>query len=224
MAFMRSYGQYCPISRASEILAERWTPLVIRNLLLGATRFGDIAGGLPGMSRSLLSSRLRRLEDAGIVTSKSLEGRRGREYLLTEAGRELWDVIEPMAAWANRWLELQPEHTDPSFALWAWVHVHLNTSKLPKRRTVVSFLFPQQPPAYRRFWLLVEDGRAELCYRDPGFDVDLEIKAKSQSFTEWHIGKLNWGQAVKSGDITVTGPRTLAKQVPTWNQRATVTR
>lgn len=217
---MPSYGQYCPISRAAEILAERWTLLVVRNLLLGCTRFSDIAGGVPGMSRSLLTDRLRKLEDAGIVRTTPIEGRAGREYHLTDAGRALWDVVGPLAAWGRQWLELQPEHTDPSFALWAWVHVHLNKGALPEERVLVEFLFPEQPPAYRRFWLLVEGGEGELCYRDPGFEPDLHVKARSEAFTRWHIGEMEWWSAVKAGEIEVSGPRRLAKQLPTWNERA----
>jgi DNA-binding HxlR family transcriptional regulator len=217
---VRSYGQYCPISRSAEILAERWTLLVVRNLLLGCTTFNDIARGLPGMSRTLLTRRLRQLEDAGVVRSEPKPGRRGRVYELTDAGRDLWSVIEPLAAWGQRWIELQPEHTDPSFVLWAWVHVHLRRDRLPKRRVVVEFEFPDQPAQYRRFWMLVESGDAELCYDHPGFDPDLEVTARSDPFTRWHVGKLAWRDAVRTGDIEITGPRSLARALPTWNDRA----
>ncbi len=217
---MRSYGQYCPISRASEILGERWTILVIRNLLLGARTFNEIAGGVPGMSRTLLSSRLRSLEDAGLVQTRPKRNRRGSEYELTEAGRGLWDVIEPLARWGRRFLELTPEHTDPSFVLWAWIHVHLRRERLPQRRVVVRFDFPDQPPHYRRFWFLVERGEAELCYVRPGFDEDLHVTARNEPFTRWHVGELAWREALRSGDIKVEGPPSLARALPTWNERA----
>lgn len=217
---MKSYGQYCPISRASEILAERWTPLVLRNLLLGCSTFNKIAGGVPGMSRSLLTSRLRTLEDQGVVTSTPKHGRRGREYALTEAGRDLWNVIEALSSWGRRWIELQPEHSDPSFVLWAWVHVHLKRDQLPARRVVVAFEFPDEPPSHRRFWFLIERGDAELCYSRPGFEPDLRVRARSQPFTLWHVGRLSWRQAVRTGAIRVSGPRALASALPTWNERA----
>ena len=217
---MKSYGQYCPISRASEILAERWTLLVLRNLLLGCSSFNAIAGGVPGMSRSLLTSRLRALEDQGVVTSKPKEGRRGREYALTDAGRDLWNVIEALSSWGRRWIELQPEHSDPSFVLWAWAHVHPRCDRLPTRRVVVAFEFPDEPPSYRHFWFLIEGGAIELCYSRPGFEHDLEVKARSQPFTLWHVGRLSWGQAVRTGAIRVSGPRALATALPTWNERA----
>lgn len=216
---MRSYGQYCPISRASEILAERWTLLVVRNLLLGCTGFNDIASGLPGMSRSLLSDRLRTLEDAGVVRSRPKEHRRGRVYELTDAGLALWDVVKPLAAWGQKWLELQPEHTDPSFVLWAWIHVHLRRDRLPKRRVVVQFDFPDQKPPHHRFWMLVEHGNAELCFDYPGFDPELRVTARSEPFTRWHVGQTSWQDALRAGDIRVAGPRSLARQLPTWNER-----
>lgn len=217
---MRTYGQYCPISRASEILAERWTPLVVRNLLLGCTTFNDLAHGVPGMSRSLLASRLRALEDAGVIVTRPNVGRRGRRYELTDAGRELWNVIRPLAAWGERWVALQPEHTDPSFVLWAWVHVHLRRDRLPRRRVVVQFEFPEQPAAFRRFWMLIERGDAELCYSHPGFDCDLEVTARSEPFTRWHLGHIAWRDALRAGDIAVQGPRSLARALPTWNEGA----
>lgn len=217
---MRSYGQYCPISRASEILAERWTPLVLRNLLLGCTTFNAIAGGLPGMSRTLLANRLRALEDAGVLRTEPNRGRRGRRYVLTEAGHDLWNILRPLAAWGQRWLELQPEHTDPSFVLWAWVHVHLRRDRLPARRVVVEFEFPEQPPAYRRFWILVEHGDAELCYAHPGFPPDVAVTARNEPFTRWHLGTLSWRDALRGGGIRVTGSRTLGRALPTWNAGA----
>ena len=217
---MRSYGQYCPISRASEILAERWTLLVLRNLLLGCTTFNSISQGVPGMSRSLLTSRLRALEDRGVVTSTPKRGRRGREYALTEAGRDLWNVIDALSSWGRRWIELQPEHSAPSFVLWAWIHVHLKRDALPRRRVVVEFSFPDEAPSFRRFWFLIERGDAELCYSPPGFEPDLEVTARSEPFTLWHIGRLSWRDALRTGDIRVVGPRSLARALPSWNERA----
>lgn len=217
---MRSYGQYCPISRASEILAERWTLLVLRNLLLGCTTFTEIAGGVPGMSRSLLTSRLRTLEEQGVVVSSPKTKGRGRQYALTEAGRDLWSVIESLSSWGRRWIELQPEHSDPSFVLWAWIHVHLQRDALPKRRVVVRFEFVDEAPSHRHFWFLIERGEAELCTSRPGFEEDLRVWARSRPFTLWHVGKLSWRGALRSGGIRVDGPRSLARALPTWNERA----
>jgi DNA-binding HxlR family transcriptional regulator len=217
---VRTYGQYCPISRASEVLGERWTMLVVRNLLFGCTSFSTIAQGVPGMSRSLLSTRLRALEEAGVVHSRAKDRGRGRVYELTEAGRELWEVLRPLAAWGTRWIERQPEHANPSFVLWAWVHVHLRRDRLPPRRTLVEFVFPDERPPHRTFWMHVEPPNAELCTSHPGFDVDLFVTARSEAFTRWHLRELPWSAAIRRGEIRVDGPRGLARALPTWNDGA----
>jgi hypothetical protein len=125
-----------------------------------------------------------------------------------------------MAAWGERWVERQKEHSDPAFVLWAWVHVHLRRERLPRDRVVVMFEFPDQPPARRRFWMLVEDGNAELCHSDPGFDADLEVIARSEVFTRWHVGEIEWNAALRNGGIRVVGARSLVRALPTWNDRA----
>lgn len=216
---MRSYGQYCPISRATEILGERWTLLVVRNLLLGCKTFNAIAGGVPGMSRSLLVQRLQALQRQGLIQAKPRGGRRGNEYELTDAGRDLWSVVEPLANWGKQWIERQPEHTDPSFVLWAWIHVHLRRDRLPKRRVVVQFDFPEQPRAYRHFWMLVDRGEAELCSSHPRYENDLLVTAQSQAFTQWHLQEAQWSALLRAGSIQVKGPRALARALPTWNAR-----
>jgi DNA-binding HxlR family transcriptional regulator len=216
---MRAYGQYCPISRAVEILGERWTLLVIRNLLLGCKTFNAIAGGVPGMSRSLLVERLRSLERRGVVKTRPCTGRRGREYELTDAGRALWDVVKPLGEWGQQWVERQPEDTDPSFVLWAWIHVHIRRDRLPKRRVVVEFDFPEQPPAFRRFWMLVEHGEAEFCSSHPKHPVDLRVTAGNASFTSWHLKEARWSDLVRTGEIELDGPPSLARALPTWNGR-----
>lgn len=217
---MRGYGQYCPISRAAEVLAERWTPLVVRNLLLGCTTFNAIAGGVPGMSRTLLSQRLQKLEDAGVIRSVPKPRGQGATYTLTDSGHELWAVMTAMSDWAERWLERRPEHTDPSFVLWAWCQVHLEREALPPRQVTVRFDFLDEKPPHRRFWILFGPGGAELCYSHPGFDEDVVVEARSAAFTRWHLGELSWQQAIRCGDIRVEGPRALRLALPTWNARA----
>lgn len=217
---MRTYGQYCPVSRAAEILAERWTPLVIRNLLLGCTTFNAIAGGVPGMSRTLLSQRLRKLEGAGVIRSSPKSRGQGATYALTDSGHELWGVMTAMSTWAERWIERRPEHTDPSFVLWAWCQVHLEREALPPRRVTVRFDFPDKKPPYHRFWILFGSAEAELCSSPPGFEEDVLVEARSEAFTRWHLGELTWQQALRRGEIRVEGPRDLRLALPTWNARA----
>ena len=217
---MRTYRQYCPIARASEVVAERWTPLLVRNMLWGATTFTEIAGGVPTMSRSMLIRRLGELERVGVVAVAPKPRGQGSLYTLTEAGRDLAGVIDGLATWGTRWLEATSTHSDPGFALWAWARLQVDHAALPPGRVVIGFTFPEEPPANRRYWLLVEDGRAELCTSDPGGGLDAEVVARSEPFARWHRGALAWGDALAAGDVTVTGPPAVAAAIPRWNTHA----
>jgi DNA-binding HxlR family transcriptional regulator len=194
-------------------MAERWTPLVVRNLLYGCHRFSDIARGVPAMSRSLLIKRLKELERSGVVV-KTSDG----TYELTEAGRDLAGVIESLETWGERWLDITAEHADPSFVLWAWAKYYLEPLTLPVRRVLVEFTFPDERPTNRRYWFLAERRSAELCYSHPGGEPDVYITARSEAFTRWHVGELAWSRALADGSITVSGVMSLARAVPTWNR------
>jgi DNA-binding HxlR family transcriptional regulator len=215
---VRSYGQYCPIARASEVLAERWTPLLIRNLMFGADTFTAIASGVPQMSRSMLVTRLGELQRAGVISIVEKERGRGHRYLLSDAGRDLAAVLGAMSAWGERWVDVGPEHTDPGFALWAWCQVQLDRAALPPARVVVAFVFPDQPHGNQHFWLLVDGGDAEVCYTDPGDEPALTVHATSAAFIDWHRGRLPWSRALRSGQIQVHGNRGIAAQLPQWNR------
>jgi DNA-binding HxlR family transcriptional regulator len=215
---VRSYGQYCPLARACELVTERWTLLVVRNLMLGAETFTAISRGVPHMSRSMLVRRLQELERAGLVERRPKSGG-GSTYHLTDAGRDLNDAIDALSRWGERWVEVGPEMTDPGFALWAWSLVQVDPSSLPDERTVVAFRFPDQPAGNRYFWLLVEDGRAELCYSDPGDEAAALVVAESGAFVDWHRGALSWSTAVRSGRIRVSGRRHVVRALPGWNRR-----
>ncbi len=219
---MGTYRQYCPIARASEILAERWNPLIVRNMLYGADTFSAIARGVPTMSRSMLLKRLNELERAGVIESRLKQDRRGHLYSLTEAGADLGGVITALAIWGERWVETTTEHSDPGFAVWAWSQFQLDHSALPVGRIVVALVFPDEPPTNRRYWLLIEHGAAEVCYSDPGGDPDLTVEAKSIAFVDWHRGQRTWPDVVRSGDITLTGPAWLRKSFPAWNSHKPV--
>ena len=209
---MRSYGEYCPIARASEIVAERWTPLVIRNLLYGCRTFSDISRGVPAMSRSMLIKRLKELQVAGVVR-KAADG----TYELTDAGADLAGVIEALRAWGEQWLEVTTEHTDPGFVLWSWTRYFIAADELPEQRVLVEFTFPEESPTNRRYWLLAENGLAELCYSHPGGEPDVFVKADSSAFTRWHLGALPWRRAIADGTIQIVGPQRLTRVLPRWN-------
>lgn len=220
IGIVRNYRQYCPIARTSEVMAERWTPLLIRNLMLGAHTFNGIARGVPAMSRSMLAKRLAELERANVIRSIPKADGPGSTYELTPAGADLADVIDAMSDWGDRWIEVTDEHADPGFALWAWCQAQLDRTRLPPERTLIAFVFPDEAAGNQRYWLLAESGDAEVCYSDPGGEPDLHVVAESRAFVDWHRGALTWARAVREGRITVTGPRRLARALPTWNLRA----
>lgn len=215
---MRTYGQYCPIARGAEIFAERWTPLIIRNLHLGCASFSEILEGAPGLSRTLLSQRLRQLEQLGIVNWSGRTGGHGHRYALTPAGHELFAVCRSLGEWGARWLEIAPENLDPFVALWSMCHA-LRRDRLPGRRVVIRFDFTGQARR-ERYWLLVERGDAEICKTPPGPDDDLCVSADAEAFIKWHAGQLSWAQAVRQNWIRLEGPRSLVRAFPTWNARS----
>ncbi len=216
---MKTYAQYCPIARGAEVFAERWTPVIVRNLLLGCETFTEIQRGAPGIPRSLLVSRLSQLERIGVVERVASERGRGWRYLLTDAGRELGPVCAALGEWGARWLELAPEHLDPGVTLWSLCH-HLEPDKLPMRRVVVGFEFTGAPARERRLWLLVEHPRAEVCATSPG-EEDLRVQADAEAFVRWYLGQLSWSSALANGSIRIDGPRPLARSFPSWTTRST---
>ena len=237
---MRTYGQYCPIARGAEIFAERWTPLIIRNLYLGCGSFSEILEGAPGLSRTLLSQRLKQLERLGVVGSAPKPDGRGHHYELTSAGLDLFTVCRSLGEWGARWLEIAPENLDPFVALWSMCNA-LRRDRLPDRRVVIRFDFLASRGASRdlstegrsakpeggtgrqspeRYWLLIELGDTEICKTYPGFDEDLYITAEAEAFVKWHAGQLTWAQATREGRIQLDGAPSLVRAFPTWNARS----
>jgi DNA-binding HxlR family transcriptional regulator len=215
---MRTYGQYCPIARGAEIFAERWTPLIIRNLHLGCGSFSEILAGAPGLSRTLLAQRLKQLERFGLVESAPKTGGRGQHYELTSAGHELFSVCQSLGEWGARWLEIAPENLDPFVALWSMCNA-LRRDRLPDRRVVIRFDFTGRPHR-ERYWLIIELGETELCKKYSGLDEDLYITAEAEAFVKWHAGQLSWAQATREGRIRVDGSPVLVRAFPTWNARS----
>ena len=215
---MRTYGQYCPIARGAEIFAERWTPLIIRNLHLGCDSFTTILEGAPGLSRTLLSQRLRQLERFGIVASGPKPDGHGSRYELTPAGHDLYKVCELLGEWGAAWLEIAPEHLDPFVALWSMCNA-LRRDRLPDQRVVISFDFTRGRQ-HERYWLLIEHGDTEICKDYSGLDEDLYVTAEAEAFVKWHAGRLSWAEATRDGRIGVHGRLPLVRAFPTWNGRS----
>jgi DNA-binding HxlR family transcriptional regulator len=192
--------------------------LIIRNLHLGCGSFSEILEGAPGLSRTLLSQRLKQLEGLGIVESAPKPDGRGHYYKLTSAGQELFTVCQSLGEWGARWLEIAPENLDPFVALWSMCKA-LRRDRLPERRVVIRFEFSGRPRA-ERYWLLIELGDTEICKTNPGLDEDLFITAEAEAFVKWHAGHLSWAQATHDGRIQLDGPSSLVRAFPTWNARS----
>lgn len=209
----QGYGQYCPVARGAEVFAERWTPLVIRNIFLNCHTFSEILEGIPHISRNLLNQRLRSLERDGIVERRPNPAGRGSLYYLTPAGGELTRVNIELGNWAARWLALRRADMDPYAVLWAWSRL-MNVERLPERRVVIRIDLTDRPK--ERFWLLVHKPDVEVCIKHPGFDEDLVLTTDCQTLTHVHMGRLSIGEAERSGCWTIDGVRSLARAVPTW--------
>jgi DNA-binding HxlR family transcriptional regulator len=192
----------------------------LRNILIGCRTFNEIADGAPGLSRGLLSKRLRDLERAGVVEIRPKPDGPGSFYEPTQACRELSDVMCALHRWGSRWAELTPEQAHPGVVLWGWVTFYLDRDRLPRRRVLVRFDYPTLSGPGSRGWLLIQRGDAEVCERHPGGEEDLVVVVSDPVvFARWHLGELDWGDALRSGAIDVTGPSALARALPTWNRR-----
>jgi DNA-binding HxlR family transcriptional regulator len=217
---MKSYGQFCPVAKACEIVAERWTPLVLRELLCGSTRFSELQRGVPLMSRTLLAQRLRELEDAGVVASVPRARGRGREYRLTPAGEEARALIVGLGEWGQRWARRQIGPDDLDAELLAWdMHRRLNVDRLPARRVVVRFDLrgvPRHQPGRNTWWLVLNRPEVDLCLKDPGFEVDLTVDADLAALTRVWMGDMRLQDALRGALIRPDGPRELVQAFPTW--------
>jgi DNA-binding HxlR family transcriptional regulator len=210
---MPDYGRFCPVALGTEVLGDRWTPLVVRELLLGNTRFNDIARGLPGISRSLLTQRLRHLERVGVLERWPVGG--AAEYRLTPAGKDLEQIVFALGRWAIEWRydELHPEEVDPVTLMW-WMHRRVDTGNLPPGRVVVEFL--HTAPAKQVLWMVLDRGEASVCIQHPGFDSDLVVTTTTAALSAVFNGTSTWRDALGSGAIVVDGPPKLARGLPSW--------
>ncbi|MGH7391752.1 MAG: winged helix-turn-helix transcriptional regulator [Candidatus Rokuibacteriota bacterium] len=217
---MRGYGQFCPVAKACEIVAERWTPLVLRELCAGSRRFGDLQRGVPLMSRTLLAQRLRELEEAGVVASVPKARGRGREYSLTAAGEEMRPVIDRLGEWGQRWArrQVRPEDLDAALLMWD-IHRRIHHHRLPPRQIVVRFDFrglPRFQVGRKTFWLVLSRRETDVCLKDPGFPLDLVVSADLEALSRVWMGDLPLSQALRHGLVSVDGPRDLARAFPDW--------
>ncbi|MCB0977221.1 MAG: transcriptional regulator [Acidimicrobiales bacterium] len=212
---VNDYGRYCPVAIGSTVLADRWTPLILRELVIGSTRFNDIARGLPGLSRSLLSKRLRHLERHGIVTRWSAPGRSTSDYHLTPAGEGLGQVVVDLGRWAVQWQyeEIDVEDVEATTLMW-WMHRFVQVDGLPAPRLVIQF--DHTAPEAVSIWIVIEEDGASVCMRHPGYEPDAIVRGTTPSFAEIFLGEATWTSAVKSGTVTIEGPAAVRRRLGQW--------
>ncbi len=209
-----SYHQFCPVAKAMELLDERWTMLVIREMLAGSRHFNEIRRGLPRMSPALLSRRLNQLVGAGLV-GKEIDGTLVR-YVLTPAGVELAPVVDGIATWAVRWMgELGDHELDPRLLMWD-LHRLVRSTAVPSSRTVLAFHFDDMAPRLRHWWLVITPSNVDVCDRDPGFESTLDIRSTLRHMIKIWRGDISWGHALRAGEMSIDGPAALSRQLPDW--------
>jgi DNA-binding HxlR family transcriptional regulator len=213
-----SYGQFCPVAMAAEIVCTRWTALVLREMLCGSRRFSDLRKGVPRMSPTLLSKRLKELEEMQIIRQQRDARTGSPEYVLTQAGDELRPVIMSLGNWGQKWVEsdLSLRNLDPVLLMWD-MRRHLNPEPLPKRRVTVHFTFPEVAELHRDHWLVVEpSGETDLCRIDPGHEVDLFVTGSLRALTAVWMGKAKLRDVVADGSIELIGDAALARSMQSW--------
>jgi len=211
------YKQFCPIAMAAEVLCSRWTMVLIRELVAGSTRFNDLRRGVPKMSPALLSTRLKELEAACVVERRILKGEKGIfEYHLTKAGQDLRPLVEAMGIWGQKWVEsdLSLENLDASLLMWD-MRRNLNIMPLPPARSVIEFFYSDLPAAKSNWWLVIEaDGEVDICWSDPGFEVDLYVTTDLRTMTEVWMGLATI--KTKRDNFEFFGSRLIEASMQTW--------
>ena len=211
---MPRYGQFCPVAKAMEILDERWTLLVVRELLAGSTRFNQLRKGNPRMSPALLSKRLRSLERAGIVRREMVGGH--ASYTLTQSGEELREIVMTLGAWGTRWIgDLGDADLDPHLLMWD-IRRCAPVDEWPRSRTVVGIRFEDVPSRVAAWWLVTTEGEVDVCDFDPGFENTASVLTSLRTLTEVWRGDRSWDQAISDGSLVVEGPADVRRALPRW--------
>jgi DNA-binding HxlR family transcriptional regulator len=213
---MAGYGQFCPVAKATEVIGEKWTLLILRELMLGTTRFNEFQRAISRMSPTLLAKRLRHLEECGIVIRKKLSGQKGYEYRLTAAGKELGPLVEILAVWGMRWVRGQMSDDELDVELLMWdLRRRLRTEQLPDGETVICVIFDELDK-YKNWWMLVDGDVVDLCSEDPGKDVDLYINTSVRTMAEVWKGDRELRTALRDQSVRAHGSRHLIRTMPDW--------
>lgn len=213
---MTIYGQFCPVSKAVELLGERWTLLVLRELLLGSTRFNELQRGLANMSPSLLTKRLKELEAAGLLVRKKITGQKGYSYHLTEGGKQLKPLIIELAKWGFKWAANQISHDELDLDLLMLdMQRGMDAANFPSSKTVLKFHF-SDASHYANWWLICEAGSIDVCTEHPGYEADVYLTTDVKTLTEIWTGNIRWSAALSQKRMTILGNTLLVKQIPHW--------
>ena len=212
---MKTYGQFCPLAQAAQLLCERWTLIIVRELIAGSTRFNELQKGVPLMSPTLLSTRLKQLTRSGVIEHNGSKG--NRTYNLTQAGKELRPVVELLGAWGHRWARSDLSSGDLDAGLLMWdMRRSVDPSNFPAHRIVVQFEYPDAPIGAKDWWLVSENGEIDLCLNDHGYDVDILIKCSLKVMTEIWICEQSFNDATKAGNINIMGDPKLVNKLQDW--------
>ncbi len=213
---MTDYGQFCPVAKASELLGERWVLLILRELLLGTHRYSDFQRALSRISPSMLTKRLKQLEQAGIIVRKKQHDRKNYDYFLTPAGKELTPIIEHLATWGMRWArgQLSDDELDVEFLMWD-IQRRLQTDKLPDGETILCFIFDDLTQ-FKNWWLVVRNGEVDLCTENPDKDVDLYISTSLRNLVQIWEGDIDIKAAQRNELLKTHGDTQLSKTLPEW--------
>ncbi|QJY44482.1 winged helix-turn-helix transcriptional regulator [Pseudonocardia broussonetiae] len=210
---MQTYGQFCPIARAAELFAQRWTPVIVRNLLVGCRTFTEIRQGAPGISTALLAQRLDTLERNGVITSRPAPTGRGRWYSLTDMGRELKPVCDALGRWGARWIEVEPHHLDPAYVLWATTRL-VDVDRLPDRTVVVRVDLRDRPEEH--YWMILHRPASELCTRGTGYTEDLVARTDAACLVDIHLTRTTYADALRCGRLELAGATGLIREFSSW--------
>lgn len=222
---MKSYGQFCPVAKASELFCERWTPLIVRDLAAGATRYSELRRGMPLMSPTLLSRRLKQLEQEGIIVRRQGKTGKGATYHLTPAGQEFVPLVMALGVWGQRWARRQLAEHEVDLGLLIWsLERNVNPAAFTAPRTVVRLEFVDQPAGKRLWWFVNQQGRCELCLHDPGFDVDMFLACTLRDMTYIVRGDLSLSRAIDSDRLTVSGSGPARRALRNWLNLSPLTR
>ena len=214
---MKSYGQFCPVAKAAELFCERWTPLIVRDLAFGASRFSELQRGVPLMSPTLLSRRLKQLEAEGVVERRRSSTGKSWTYHLTPAGVEFVPLVETLGVWGQRWSRRQLAEGEIDLGLLLWtLERSVKANAFGKERAVIHLQFSDQPAGKDRWWFVNHKEECELCLEDPGYEVDLYLTCSLPDMIYLVRGDLTLATAVSTDRLDVAGTSPVKKKLPDW--------